>query len=267
MPWDSGSWDSTSWDTETITSSATSKKKTHMTRQAYFPVRVADQIIWLTNFYLKLLGHAASLGVTVVRCDAAVADARWLIYILGSWLPAVRAWQKSCTEAAEAAQSGTDAAVQVLPLFVAPPLPIAGNGLPAVVARLPGGLARIFDLIQDIKESDSYLEATGIDLGAVGAGKTPPDMATIQPVLKVRITGNKVEIDWGWDGNSAFLDQLEIQVDRGAGYQVLTFDTTPGYTDATPFPATPTKWKYRAIYRVDDQQVGQWSAEVSVTVG
>ena len=76
-----------------------------MTRQAYFPVRVADQIIWLTNFYLKLLGHAASLGVTVVRCDAAVADARWLIYILGSWLPAVRAWQKSCTEAAEAAQN------------------------------------------------------------------------------------------------------------------------------------------------------------------
>ena len=111
--------------------------------------------------------------------------------------------------------------------------------LPAVVARLPGGLARIFDLIQDIKESDTYLEATGIDLGAVGAGKTPPDMATIQPVLKVRITGNKVEIDWGWDGNSAFLDQLEIQVDRGAGYQVLTFDTIPGYTDSTAFPAAP----------------------------
>jgi hypothetical protein len=42
-------------------------------------------------------------------------------------------------------------------------------------------------------------------------------------------------------------------VDRadGKGWQVLTFDTTPDYT------GTPTHWKYRAIYRVDDQQLGQ----------
>ena len=31
--------------------------------------------------------------------------------------------------------------------------------------------------------------------------------------------------------------------------------------------ATLTRWKYRAIYHLDDAQVGQWSAEVSVTVG
>jgi hypothetical protein len=51
-------------------------------------------------------------------------------------------------------------------------------------------------------------------------------------------------------GNSDYLDQCEIQVDRGSGWQVLTFHTTP-------FPATPTKWTYRAIYRVDNQQVSQ----------
>lgn len=39
------------------------------------------------------------------------------------------------------------------------------------------------------------------------------------------------------------------------------------YSDTTPHPATPTKWKYKAIYRVDDAQVGLWSAEVSVVVG
>jgi hypothetical protein len=62
---------------------------------------------------------------------------------------------------------------------------------------------------------------------------------------------------------------FEIQVDRGdgKGWAVLTFDTTPGYLDTTPFPAALTKWKYRAIYRVDDHQVGQWSAEASVSVG
>jgi hypothetical protein len=44
-------------------------------------------------------------------------------------------------------------------------------------------------------------------------------------------------------------------------------DTTPGYTDSQPFPAAPVKWTYRAIYRLGDNRVGQWSKPVSVTVG
>ena len=51
------------------------------------------------------------------------------------------------------------------------------------------------------------------------------------------------------------------------GWVLLAFDTTPGYTDSFMPPAALTKWKYRGIYRVNDQQVGQWSAEQSVTVG
>jgi hypothetical protein len=62
---------------------------------------------------------------------------------------------------------------------------------------------------------------------------------------------------------------IELQVDRadGKGYVLLAYDTTPGYTDTTPFPATPAKWTYRGIYRVNDKQVGLWSKPVSVTVG
>ena len=37
--------------------------------------------------------------------------------------------------------------------------------------------------------------------------------------------------------------------------------------DTEPFAATPTKWTYRAIYRVGDQRVGQWSKSVSIAVG
>ena len=53
----------------------------------------------------------------------------------------------------------------------------------------------------------------------------------------------------------------------GKGFIPLAFDTTPGYMDTQPFPAAPVKWTYRAIYRVDDNQVGQWSKPVSVTMG
>ena len=82
-------------------------------------------------------------------------------------------------------------------------------------------------------------------------------MATLQAILTLSIVGNAVLIGWGWQGFSKFLDMLEIQVDRGdgKGFVFLTYDTTPNYTDTTPFPATPTKWKYRAIYRVGDAQV------------
>lgn len=73
--------------------------------------------------------------------------------------------------------------------------------------------------------------------------------------------------DWG--GYSAFLDICEIQVDRAdnKGFVALAFDTTPGCVDSQPFPATPAKWTYRAVYRVGDSRVGQWSNPVSVTVG
>jgi hypothetical protein len=239
MPWDQGSWDNSSWDTDSITSTSTSKKKTHMTRQAYYPVRVADQIIWLTNFYLKLIGHAPALGITVARCDAAVADARWLIYILGSWLPAVRAWQKACTEAAEAAPERHRQRHPGAPRLCRAAAPLAGTAC-AVVARPPGGADRIFDLIQDIKESDTYTPAIGIDLGAVGAGKTPPDFATLAPVLKAQNRRQQSRDRLGL----ARQQRLPRPVRNPSGSrqrlrQVLTFDTTPGYTDSTPFPATP----------------------------
>lgn len=68
---------------------------------------------------------------------------------------------------------------------------------------------------------------------------------------------------------AAFLDMIEIVVDRSdsTGEVFLANDTTPNYIDTTPFPATPTKWTYRAIYRVGDSRVGQWSKPVSVTGG
>jgi hypothetical protein len=96
-----------------------------------------------------------------------------------------------------------------------------------------------------------------------------PVHVRFQPDIEATINGNRVEISWGWNGNSAFLDLCEIEVDRNdnKGSILLTYDSTPNYVDTAPFPATPTKWIYRAIYRVGDQRVGQWSKPVTVTVG
>jgi hypothetical protein len=236
---------------------------------SYYPTSVPEQIIWLTNFFNKLIGHAASLGVDPAVCAAAVADARWLIYLLGSYLPAQRTWGKANTDFIRAAQTGTGDSVMTLPAFNAPPMPPADapNNLPAVVPVKPGALKRIFSLIQVMQEAPGYTEALATDLGTLGTEATGPDMETIQPVFKVKIIGGQVFIDWGWDGHGAFLDMIQLQVDRGQGWADLAYDTTPGYTDTHAFPAGITTWKYRAIYRVGDHQVGIWSAEVGIAVG
>ena len=148
---------------------------------------------------------------------------------------------------------------------VLPVVPVAISG----AAAAAGILARFLLLANAIKNHKNYTAAVGQILGLEGADQTAPDLSSIQPAIDAKVTGDHVAIKLGWQGQSAFLDLLEIQVDRAdtKGYVLLTFDTTPGYTDTTPLPATAARWKYRAIYRVADARVGVWSDEVSITVG
>ena len=233
-----------------------------MKRNAYYPSRQADQLVWLANFANKLPGAAAPLGLPATTVTAAVADCGWLIYVLQVWLPAVRNWAQSGTDAANEAQTGAGAAPQVLPVFTTPPLPA---GITPVVS---GALNRIFALVQQIKDNSDCTDTIATNLGIVGGGQTPPDLTQVQPALDTSISGNLVTVIWGWGGNSAYLDACEIWVDRGdgKGFVLLTIDTTPGYTDTQPFPANPVRWTYKAIYRLNDAQVGLWSNPVGVTV-
>jgi hypothetical protein len=70
----------------------------------------------------------------------------------------------------------------------------------------------------------------------------------------------------GWK-KQAF-DAVEIHVDRGQGFAFLAIDTIPDYLDTAqlPAPGASALWKYRAIYRLADEQVGQWSDESKITV-
>lgn len=240
----------------------TKNKTKGMKRNSYYPVRQADQILWLGNFAGKLPALATTLGLTTAQVTAIIADCNWLIYVLQSWLPAGRSWALATTDSATEAQTGVGAVPMVLPVFTAPALP-AG-----VAAVNPGALTRIFALVQAIKDSGKCSETNATNLGIIGSAQTGPDLTTIQPIISAVVSGNHVEIKWGWGGHGAYLDSCEIQVDRGDGhgFVLLTIDTTPGYTDTQPFPATFSKWTYRAAYRVNDQQVGLWSAPVSVTV-
>ena len=76
----------------------------------------------------------------------------------------------------------------------------------------------------------------GVALHLVGPQSTGPDPATVQPVLKLRLSGGKVDILWGWEGARAVTKALYIEVDRGAGPGFLAADPNPNYTDSFPPP-------------------------------
>jgi hypothetical protein len=146
-----------------------------------------------------------------------------------------------------------------------PALPTLSEDFPEVVP--PGIIPRYRACVKLVKArptcTPAILEALGIDKQE----ETGPDLETVQPDIKLKIVGGQPFVDWGWGGYGRFLDQIELVVDRGAGEAFLAIDSTPGYLDTFQLPATPTKWTYRAIYRVGDRRVGVWSNPVTIIVG
>ena len=240
-----------------------------MKRQDYYPSQQAKQVAWLYNLANKLPGQATALGLGSTQVAAIQADCLWLAFLIQTWLPEVRTWAQGCTQTLNEAQTGTGTAVQTLPAFAAPALPPAAPPLPATVPVAPGALTRIFAVVQVIKSSGKCTNDIAKLLDLIGPEAPSADLTTIQPVLTLKLVAGHVAVGWDFAGFSKDLDGVKILVDRadGKGAVLLTIDTTPGYTDTQPLPAIAAKWTYTAIYRVNDEDVGQWSAPVSITVG
>ena len=228
-----------------------------MRRQTYFPPRTADQIPWLDNFGGKAAGYQAGLTLPAADVTAAVASCKFLVYVLSQWLPAARALGPAATSAVDLLFNGTGPDPVALPTFTAPALPAGVAPVP------PGALNRIFNLVQIIKKSTGYTETIGNDLDIIGSEDTT-DPSTMKPVLKLTLDAGRPNVGWKKQG----MDGIEIEVDRGSGFVFLAIDTIPGYLDTAPLPAAGTSavWKYRAIYRLNDERVGQWSDIASIGV-
>ena len=245
------------------TNNQNNKSKKRMKHNRFFPIRQGDQIIWLQNFSSKIGGYATTLGLTTQQVTALVADCLWVIYLLETWLPAVRTWAQSCTDTVANAQTGSGSGTIVLPTFTAPALPTG------TTAQAAGSLTRILTVVQTIKEGGKCTDDIATALGIVGAATTGPDLTSVQPPLSAIFSGDHVDIKTGWGGNQKFLDAVELQKDwgDGKGFVYLVTLTGVAYRDNAPLPASRTVWAYRAIYRVANQQTGVWSNTVSVAVG
>jgi hypothetical protein len=202
---------------------------------------------------------AASLGVTPEQVAAQAADSEYYNYVLVCH-NLMQAHSKGWTATKKLVRAG-----KMKGEFNGLGSPVLPDPVPSVS---PGVERRFRALLRQAKASPNYSPSIGEGLGIEAVNHAAPDYATLQPVLTLSISGGQVLVGWSWQRHRLFLDQCEIQVDRGdgRGFVLLTYTVTPGYTDKTPFPTVPVKWLYRAIYRVNDEQVGRWSQVTSITV-
>ena len=135
---------------------------------------------------------------------------------------------------------------------------------PTPSAVSSGIIPRLSSLVAHLKSHKNYTSAIGLDLGVIGTS-TVVDSSSWKPILNVQIKAGHPIVTWTKGSAAA----IEIWVDRGegAGFSFLTINTEPNTSDNQPLPTTSAVWKYRAIYRLHDEQVGQWSDVLSITVG
>jgi len=230
-----------------------------MPKQPYLPSK-DDQALaaLLEQFSTAVGGYATALGLSATDITAQAADAAYFRHALGRQQLTLQHGQQ-WTAWKNALRDGGNGTAASAPA----PLPLANGDAPAPVA--PGVVPRFRAIVRRLKAASNYTPAIGTALGIEGAEAAAPDLAAAQPVLDVSVAGGRVHVDW----KKGDFDGVEIWVDRGdgKGFAFLAVDTVPDYVDTAPISATAAMWKYKAIYRLSDEQIGQWSAVVSIVVG
>lgn len=223
--------------------------------KAYFlPTDDAGKDALLTNLAGKLAGYQTTVGLSAGDVSGTVADQAFFHYTLTSQ-NAVANYAQQWTAYKKAARDGTGASLGPLP--VPPTLGTPPTAVP------PGIFGRLRSLVARIKAHPNCTDAIGQDLDIIGADQTV-DLNTVKPVLKLRLEAGHPKVLWPKAG----MGSVDIWVDRGSGFIYLANDTEPDYLDTAALPAAGQSalWKYKAIYRLHDEQVGLWSDVVSIAV-
>lgn len=227
-----------------------------MAKQFYLPNSDEGKMTWLNNLAVKLPNHAATLGISSETVTSVQNDAGMFSYMINL----VNSFKTGLSE-----RVGYKDIIKNAPEGTAlGPLPVFNHTPPPAV--VPAGIfIRVRRLVQNIKSNTNYNESIGNDLGIIGA-ETDDAIMEMKPVLKIKMTAGKPEIVWK-KGNA---DSIDIYVDRGDGksFVYLANDSNPNFTDLTPLSEgiSMAEWKYKAIYRIKDEQVGQYSDVASAIV-
>jgi hypothetical protein len=223
----------------------------------YMPLQALAKLLWLQNFSGKIGNYATKYGIAT----ATITDIQNGYAYLAYWMNSRNQYQ----EYVKKLSAFKDEIIKGTGIASAPPTAPTFGAVPTAVA--PGVFTRVTSLVNTIKSNLAYTEADGKDLGIEGIESSSRfNLHEAQPQISVRlIGGGHPEVVW----SKGDFESVDIFVDRGTGNWVfLATDTHPNYTDTAALPAIGTSalWHFKAIYKLDDERVGQFSNPVSITV-
>jgi hypothetical protein len=228
-----------------------------MPNKTFIPSADKDKAVWLKNFANKIGVYQPTLGLTAAEVASVQSDSAIFTYTIDMVEVYKNESQKrvSFKNILGHGEIGTP-----LPVFPANPTLTVP---PALVAA--GIFKRLAKLVQKIKNSASYNDSIGQDLGII-APEGSIDTLAMKPDLKGALDAGRPLIKWKKKNASS----IDIYVDRkdGKGFIFLANDSQPDYLDTFELPAAQTSavWDYRGIYRIGDEQVGDFSEGISITV-
>ena len=230
-----------------------------MAKGDYLPDDDPGKAIWLNTFSGKINQTGSSLptrgeelGLTAGEVAGTIADNRMFGFCIQNQ-DSFKNEKEERTDYKNLLKGGSEG-VLMNPYPVSVPVTP-----PPAVAQ--GIFKRIPQLVQRIKASANYTTAIGEDWGIIG-DEQEFDTTTMKPLITLLVISNGVLVKW----NKGFSEGLKIYVNRGSGYVLLALDTHPDYLDTFAMPATAATWKYKAVYIIDDEQVGLFSDEAEVQV-
>lgn len=220
-----------------------------MPRNYYMPQDDSGKAALLEHLAARLPTYAQTLAIDPEDLAAVQADALVMRYTVAARM-AIEAHARQWTAFRNLIRDGGESSGS-FPQTLTLPAPV-----PAVP---PGVVPRLAALVARLKTARHYNEAIGQDLRLIGAEQSAASGAW-KPDLVIASRSGYPVLQW----TKGQADALELWVDRGdgQGFAFLTIATDSRYTDRSP--AAGGNCTYKAVYRLRDAQVGQWSNLVSL---
>jgi hypothetical protein len=211
--------------------------------------------VQLKNMASKIGKYADTLGLTSDDVAGLQADAAAIDYITINQL-AVQSFAENHSSFKKSLRRGS-----VLAQGVLPTPPVFGTAPPMPKHNVEG---RLRLLMQRISHHPRYNSAIGEDLGIEAPVKTFAPKAGKPVFTIVLVEGGRPKLRWV----KKKFQGVEIWKDVGQGFAKLDRDMMPDYIDKSALPALgiSATWRYKMIYLLNDEVMGSWSDEVSITV-
>ncbi len=228
-----------------------------MSKTYYIPRKDDKRLLWLECFNLKIIQHAEMLGITPEALLIVLNDTNAFIYMV-SFKSSMKKAAKATNNFMKSMSNGPVSIIkQHYPTFVGPVV------IPEEICY--GIFPRTAILVRQIKANPDCSEAIAADLGIVGTD-IDPAFAKAQPTLTLLFKANHVNGRYKKGQTHGIL--LESMRGDETAFSFLLSATKSTFIDKRPnLTAGKAETRhYRAWYVLNDEVIGQVSAEFKITV-